>query len=121
MYIHVTPISPTSTRPISQPKRCTPLHNMTLGELRNGENLCLYNTIPLQSTRVLAVLMRLRRYWYIVDLRLPVCIHIVSQMSAGSAQSVEGTRTTAGDSAKLVRMSSPPSTAAEGTLMALAT
>ncbi len=56
-----------------------------------------------------------------MDLRLPVCIHIISQMNAGSAQSVEGTRTTAGDSTKLVRISSPPSTAAAGTLMALAT
>ena len=48
-------------------------------------------------------------------------MQIVNQMSAGSTQSVVGTAITAGGRAKLVRISSPPSTASAGTLLALPT
>lgn len=52
---------------------------------------------------------------------LPVGMLIVSQIRAGSTQSVPGTDTADGDRTKLVRMSNPPRIAAGGTLIAFAT
>lgn len=52
---------------------------------------------------------------------LPVGMLIVNHMIAGSTQLVPGTVTTAGEITKLVIISSPPRTAAGGTLRALPT
>lgn len=45
----------------------------------------------------------------------------VIHTNTGSVQSIEGTQTTAGDNAKLVTVSSPPSIAEAGTLIAAET